>query len=201
MNEKYDLKICIMKKTALLFLCVFTSLLAAAQNKGYEKSVEITGGIGVDDMQKFTAGVSMVNGYRFNKYLYVGAGVGYEYLKGLYISSYINGNSRKSYDIRSLLKVYGRVKANLSDRKISPFLSIDLGASISLSSNSIKMANGFMLEPSVGADFRTSDNQSVYVMIGYNIQSYQYDYFAIWSEDGIQNEPAGKFALHVGLRF
>lgn len=192
---------------AILAMATLTSF---AQTRGYEKSVEATGGIGLDKYQKFTFGVSMVNGYRVNDYFFVGAGVGYEYLDGLYYSSYEYhsglGNSYHgtSDDVRNNIKLYGRLKANLTATKVSPFFAVDLGATIGLSSNEIKMANGFYFEPCFGCDFALSPKQAIYVMLGYNGQGYDYHAFDTTlgsTSDEMRHVLAGKFSIHLGFKF
>ena len=199
-----------MRKLLLSAIIAMASITAFAQNRGYEKSVEATGGIGLDKYQKFTFGVSMVNGYRVNDYFFVGAGVGYEYLDGLYYSSYEyrgglgNSYSGTSNDVRNNIKLYGRLKANLTATKVSPFFSVDLGGTIGLSSNSIKMANGFFFEPCFGCDFALSPKQAIYLMLGYNGQGYDYRAFDTTlgsTSDEMRHVLAGKFAIHLGFKF
>ena len=202
--------VCYMRKFFIITSLILTSVVSFAQNRGYEKSVEATGGIGLDKYQKFTFGVSMVNGYRVNDYFFVGAGVGYEYLDGLYYSSYEyrgglgNSYSGTSNDVRNNIKLYGRLKANLTAAKVSPFFSVDLGGTIGLSSNSIKMANGFFFEPCFGSDFALSPKQAIYLMLGYNGQGYDYRAFDTTlgsTSDEMRHVLAGKFAIHLGFKF
>ena len=77
-----------MKRIIIYALFAMASVTAFAQTKGFEKAVEATGGIGLDKYQKFSFGVNLVGGYRINDHFFVGAGAGYEYLDGLYYTSY-----------------------------------------------------------------------------------------------------------------
>lgn len=200
-----------MKKVYCFLLLFMTSIVVVGQNqvKGYEKSVEIKGSVGLDDQTDYAFGVSMVNGYRFNNYLYLGAGVGYEYLKGLYYRSYqYIGHSLSteydSKDVRNIIQLYARVKANFTRAKISPFASVDLGNSFSLGSSSIKMANGFFFEPAIGCDFRLNEKQTFYCSLGYNHQRYEYDFFNLTygsTEHKMQKKPSGTLCVHLGLFF
>ena len=186
------------------------SISAFAQNKGFEKAVEATGGIGLDKYQKFSFGVNFVGGYRINDYFFVGAGAGYEYLDGLYYTSYeYHSGAGNSYhgtsnDVRNNIKVFGRVKANLTATKVSPFFAVDLGANFGLSSNEIKMANGFYFGPCFGCDFALTPKQAIYVMLGYN--GIGYDYKAFYTTLGsagseMRHVFAGKFSIHLGFKF
>jgi hypothetical protein len=64
-----------MKK--ILFIVCLTVLCGTtlAQNKGFEKAIEVNGGIGLDDYTNYSFGVNFVGGYRFNDTFFVGAGL------------------------------------------------------------------------------------------------------------------------------
>lgn len=197
-----------MRIIILSVIAVLASVSLFAQ--GYEKSIEANVGIGLDNCQKFTFGLSMINGYRINDYFFIGAGVGYEYLDGLYYHSYeykgsvVGSSNYDSYDVRNNIQAFARVKANLTNTKVSPFLSGDVGYTVGLSSNEIKMANGLFFQPSFGCDIRLSDKQTIYVMLGYNGQNYNYRWFDNTlgsTEDKTLTKLAGKFAIHVGFIF
>ena len=199
-----------MKKLLLCAIFALASICTFAQNRGFEKSVEATGGIGLDKYQKFTFGVNFIGGYRFNDYFFIGAGAGYEYLDGLYYTSFeYHSGAGNSYhgtsnDVRNNIKVFGRLKTNLTSTKVSPFFAVDLGANIGLSSNEIKMANGFYYEPAFGCDFAISPKQSVYLMLGYNGIGYDYEAFDTTLGSAgyeMRHALAGKLAIHIGFKF
>lgn len=187
------------------------SVSTMAQNRGYEKSIEVMGAVGLDARSDYAFGVSMVNGYRFNNYLYLGVGVGYEYLNGLYYHSYQYGGKysvSSSYDSKStqnIIQLYARVKANFTNAKISPFASFDIGNSFNLNSTKeIKMAHGLFFEPAIGCDFRLNDKQTLYVSLGYKYQQYEYEFInTSYGSAGheLEKKPAGSFNVHVGLKF
>ena len=200
----------IMRKVLLVIACLL--LLhgnVSAQNKGFEKAIEVNGSVGLDNYTKYTFGANFIGGYRFNDSFYIGAGVGYTYLEGLYYSSYeyvgkYYSKEYDSYDVRSNLQVFVRTKLNLSSTKVSPFVMIDLGGTFGLSSNEIKMANGFMYEPAIGVDFKINETQTVYAMLGYKGQQYQYNYFNLTygnTSDEMLKENSGSFCFHVGFKF
>ena len=73
----------IMKKFLLVIACLL--LLhgnVSAQNKGFEKAIEVNGSVGLDKCTKYTFGANFIGGYRFNDSFFIGAGVGYTYLEG-----------------------------------------------------------------------------------------------------------------------
>lgn len=199
-----------MKRTFLLAFALLLGIASYAQNSGYEKSVEINGAFGLDDYQKYTFGIGMVNGYRINDNLYLGVGIGYEYLKGMYYKSYeyvggITGSKKyDSYDIRNNVQLFGRIKANLTSSNVSPFLSVDLGYNVGLGGNEIKMANGLFYEPAFGIDFKLDEKQSIYFMIGYNGQNYEYKFYNLTlgsAGNDTEKKTAGKLSLRLGFVF
>lgn len=199
-----------MKKILIFAFALILGAASYAQNSGYEKSIEINGGFGLDDYQNYTFGIGMVNGYRLNDNFYLGLGLGYEYLKGLYLKSYeyiggfIGSKSSVSDDIRNNIQIFGRIKANLTNSNVSPFLSCDLGYNAGLSGNDIKMATGLFYEPAFGIDFKMSNEQTMYFTIGYNSQNYEYKFFNLTlgnSGHETENVKAGKLSLRLGFKF
>lgn len=196
-----------MKKVlSITFAILFASCtLSFAQSKGYEKSIEVNGGVALDEMSKFSFGVSMINGYRINEHLFIGALLGYEYFDALYLSSYEGkGDSYKSYDPKNLLKIGARVKANLSKGKVSPFLSFDLGGGIQVARTEHYPATGLYLEPAFGVDFKLQDKQAVYVMLGYHAQNNRYGRFNLTSSNPGSSDSkvmAALFDIRLGFKF
>lgn len=198
-----------MKK--ILFIACLTVLCGTtlAQNKGFEKAIEVNGGIGLDDYTNYSFGVNFVGGYRFNETFFVGAGLGYSYLDGLYYSHYEylglgNSINYDSYDARSNVQVLARAKVNLTKSKVSPFILVDLGGTFGLTSNDIKMANGLIYEPAFGVDINISNEQSVYIMLGYKGMQYQHKAFnTTYGDAGVElrKGTTGNFCVHIGFKF
>lgn len=192
--------------TSIVFAILFASCaISFAQSKGYEKSIEANGGVALDKTSKFSFGVSMINGYRFNEHFFVGALVGYEYFEALYLHTYqYKSDSYWSYTPKNLLKIGARVKANLSKGKVSPFLSFDLGGGIQVARTDYYPATGLYIEPAFGVDFKLQEKQSVYVMLGYHAQNNRSGYFNLTPSDTSQSESqsmAALFDIRVGFKF
>ena len=185
---------------SVIFVCTTN-----AQTKGFEKSIEANVGIGLDKYTNYSFGVNFVGGYRANDIFYIGAGLGYRYLDGLYYSNYGGKNDTyKSYDGRSNLNLFARAKINLSRNKVSPFISIDLGGIFGLTSNSIKMANGLLYEPAIGCDIKLKGKQKFYIALGYQGFNYTYKYFNTSYGNTYQETTkrmVGEFSIHLGLCF
>ena len=198
-----------MKKICLIIGMILCCGTGFAQDKGFEKAIEVNGGVGLDDCINYTFGANFIGGYRISPSFFVGAGLGYTYIDGLYYKSYeyINKGESLSYnsiEARSNLQAFVRAKYNLTKSNVSPFLLVDLGGTFGLTSNKIKMANGFMYEPAFGVDFKIKNEQTIYVMLGYKGTQYQYKYFnTTYGDSGVelQKKTAGTFCIHLGFKF
>lgn len=199
----------------LVALMIATISVTNAQSKGYEKSIELHGGIGLDNYSKYGLGISMINGYRFSDHFYLGAGVGYKCMNSLYYTSsnYVGDRYtgyHESFDSRNLIQLYARAKANLSKGKISPFLQFDVGGSLDVNSNNgAGTAGGLIIEPAFGVDFKTQDPKTaIYFSIGYNMQGMSYrkwdlnpDVVGTSAGDVMKNGLAGQLTFRVGFKF
>lgn len=192
-----------MKKFLFVASLLFACSTAFAQNKGYEKSIEFNAGVGLNN-SKYSFGLTMINGYRFNDHLFLGAGVGYEYLNALYMHTYRRGSSSSSYDSKSLIKLGLRAKGNLSKGNISPFLSFDFGGALQVGSNAeYSSATGIYYEPAFGVDFKFGESKNeLYIMLGYHSQSNKYEYFNFSDiENSTKRANAHLFDIKVGFKF
>ena len=198
-----------MKKIFLIIGMIFCCGTGFAQEKGFEKAIEANGSVGLDDCINYTFGANFIGGYRISPSFFIGAGLGYTYIDGLYYKSYEHigkgeSMSYNSIDARSNLQAFARVKYNLTKSNVSPFLLVDLGGTFGLTSNKIKMANGFLYEPAFGVDFKIKNEETIYVMLGYKGTQYQYKYFnTTYGDSGIelQKKTAGAFCIHLGFKF
>lgn len=162
-----------MKKHILLSVFMFLSIVSFAQQKESKYQGEIQAGYaygsGGSDIDH--AGVSMINGIRFNDYLYTGIGVGVDYY-------YQNRTSFIS------LPVFVNVKGYLPiSGKTSLFASLDCGYSIGLKNEKDTQGDGygyytyksqisgFLITPSIGASFKISENKAVNLSLCYNTQN------------------------------
>lgn len=194
-----------MFKAIATFAMVIISVTSFAQTKGYEKSIELHGGIPIDNNSKFGIGLTMMNGYRFNDHFYLGAGAGYEYFSALYSSSreYIgHGNSLKDKDYygKSMIRLFGRVKANLTKTKVSPYFAGDIGYSIDLNANEWGSTSGLMFEPQFGIDFKLPENIGLYFAVGFRGQQNSYTAFDL-TLGSSGSEKRKYLAEQIGIKF
>ena len=191
--------------TILATLLCSVSLMA--QNKGYEKALEIFGGPGLSDDSKYSIGVDIINGYRANETFFIGGGIGFKYAECRYYHSYSSILGEKDvYDSRDhkyLIPVFARAKVNLTKTNVSPFVAADLGWTFDVGQNPNKNIEGFFAEPQLGLDLNL-DGLGMYFIAGVNIQNYHYTYFSITSRDSYQEDKGymiGTLNFKVGFRF
>ena len=195
-----------MKRIACIFATLVMALSLNAQSKGYEKSIEVFGGPGLNKLTKYQIGISMVNGYRINDYFYAGVGAGFRFQESRYMYSFGPGD-KFDYDSREpryIIPLYARVKANLTKTSISPFFIADIGGNIDVGMVEYKTIQGFFFEPQFGVDIDLTDPISLYLAIGANIAKAKYYSFDFYDTNSIQDEYRGlasSLVFHVGIKF
>lgn len=202
-----------MKKELLILSFIFMMMAlpfcAQAQNKGYEKSIELNGGIPIDKYSKYSLGITMMNGYRFNDFFYLGAGVGYEYFNALYYTSYEYigwgySDDYSSYYGKNMLRLFARVKVNLTKTKVSPYFAGDIGYAIDFNTNEYATTSGLMFEPQFGIDFKLPENIGLYIAVGYRGQQNNYNRHVLtYGETGSSKENvlAELIDIKFGIKF
>lgn len=194
-----------MRKIIVVCFFALSSLLASAQNGGYEFSADATGSIGLSNKSKYNVGVSIINGYRINEKFAVGLGVGFRYAETLY---YYSEDSKlgnyESRDNKFLLPIFLSAKFNFTEGGISPFIIGDLGYTFDLGQNENKNLEALFVEPIIGVDFK-SGKSTWFLGLGVNVQQHHYQHFHIssvtMSGDRRVNDVALTLALHFGLQF
>lgn len=192
----------------LRFFSILAALLCSvsmmAQNKGYEKALELFGGPGLSDDSKYSLGVDFVNGYRANETFFIGGGVGFKYAECRYYHSYMGkDDTYDSRDNKYLIPVFARAKVNLTKTNVSPFIAADLGWTFDVGQNPNKNIEGFFAEPQLGLDFNLG-GLGMYLNAGVNIQNFHYTYFTITDrETGDENISymIGTLNIKFGVRF
>lgn len=190
-----------MKKALIICTMLISAFVANAQTAGYEKSVEIFGGPGFNSSSKYQLGISMVNGYRMNEHLYLGAGVGFRLQEALYYKTYLfDSKGTDSRISRYIIPLYARVKANLTKSSVSPYLCADLGGNIDVGQVKKKNVQGFFFEPQFGVDIDLDELTSLYLAIGVNVAKTKYD---VYRKLDVYNckVNATTLAFHLGFRF
>lgn len=128
--------------------------------RGYLGMINLGYGFGVGKESKGIdfAKFDLINGYQFNPFLYAGFGTGIKY--------YFHESQ-----FSSVIPMFADIRAHFTDYIISPFLAIDLGYSLEETTKFHGL--GFMINPSIGATFKTGRTVAVNFGIGYLLQKYQ----------------------------
>lgn len=161
-----------MKKLFLMLAMMLPMLVFAQQ--GFDASVKVVGGIGVDDCKNKSFGAEAVFGYRFNEYFRLGVGTGISWCDLLFEEeSYGYDEYRES---EAYVPLFVNGKANFLKSGISPYFSLNVGYSFLIPfSDYAEHANlGAMVNPAFGVDFPLSKG-SLFAEIGYKYQSMSFD--------------------------
>ena len=148
-----------MKK--FLFFCVMCICTQFSFAQRYEGNIGASYGFGLNDNVN-NMGVTTEHGYRFNNYLFVGAGVGFVKLEQI---------EDIELDI-AYIPLYLNIKGYIwNNRKITPFASFDVGMAL-------REDGGLLITPAIGCSYRLGRRHGLSLSIGYNrvkIHNYAYN--------------------------
>ena len=185
-------KVYIKRIIAFTLATVFTVVIAHAQTvikepKQIDFSFDYSLGYstGIGKLKNNTTTFAGIFGAKSNRFF---AGIGV----GVGVSNAIRFNTiEEELRLGSILfPIYANVKLNLNDKIISPFLSLSAGYTfdfvrdvevISMMANGTVLRNndklshpGFMIQPNVGVDFKILEWGSIYLLLGFNMQQFEY---------------------------
>ncbi|MCR5710673.1 MAG: hypothetical protein K6G79_09365 [Bacteroidales bacterium] len=213
-----------------LLLGAVTTGTATAQTRGFEFGVDAKGGIGVGKCRfvhgenqqgkvataAYLAGADAFGGWRFNDYLFLGAGVGFRYSKALgmyYINDDRSPYSEKRYEEHidfarmGQFGAFARGKANFTAGSCSPFVMGDIGYYFATKKYPDRMA-GLFFEPAVGCDFRFAGMPVLSLSVGFHCQKTAYDsiYMLVENLDFINDRTvetvfAKLLTINLGITF
>ncbi|MCM1531773.1 MAG: hypothetical protein NC048_04445 [Bacteroides sp.] len=135
--------------------------------RGFAKSVEVS----ASALPKDVANVSLVmlNGYRFNKYIFIGGGIGITYLYEKDVWEY-GGNKEVDIDHSVGIPVFFRAKFNFTNKRVSPFFGVDLGVALLWDVDHEYSYDyvdpRFIFRPHIGLDINVSEKIKPYIMVG-----------------------------------
>lgn len=135
---------------------------AEVPGRGFCKALEITADV-LPSPKVFDVSLVMINGYRFNKIIFLGGGIGVSYLQGdTWDYDYDEEYSDKYVGI----PVFLRAKFNFSKKKVSPYFGVDLGGALLWSTRDAYLGGAFIFRPHIGLDINVNDNIKPYIMVG-----------------------------------
>ncbi len=128
------------------------------KSKGYMGIIEANVGYGLTEKSagsEMGAGrlqATLINGYKFNPYFYLGLGTGVNY--------YLSHENNLS------VPLYGHMRVDFMDQNTTPYLALNLGANVAVKDQSTNF-NGLLAEVALGVSFRVSDLNCVYLGLCY----------------------------------
>jgi len=133
------------------------SVSSTGLKKGYRGIVEL------GTLIPFGMGVHVINGYQFNPYVSLGAGVGLDVY----------------FDDGLTLPLFADLRINFLDKRVSPYIAFDIGYTFRLTG--LDYGNGLLFLPISGARFKLSDKYALNVGLGLGVQGNKsqiyYDYY------------------------
>lgn len=135
--------------------------------KGYEGIVEFGYGAKSGKYGLDVAKLNVINGYRINKMLFVGGGIGLRMFTQ-------NGSS--------MIPVFADVRASFTEKSVSPYASFSAGMAFN-TSYGFKDA-GFLFNPEIGIQFNKNKDFLFHISIGYDMQQMK---FPVIHADGLNS--------------
>ena len=126
-------------------------------NTGYRGIIDFGYGVAAGYDSEGRIEISTAHGYQFNKYLFAGVGIGFNYFH-----YYDEFNVPIFADLRGTLPI--------NNTKIAPYVDMRIGYSLG-------DYEGFYFSPSVGVRFGIGKDAGISFSIGYELQNYNYDYY------------------------
>ena len=153
---------------------------APTRNSGLQFSME--GGVGMGAHSLFRGGGALVLSYKLNPHVSAGLGYGPGFIK--VSRKELRNSSNYEHDQRGVFHtIFLRGQYRLTDKRLSPFASADLGLRLydftnlfstvpwSFDRKPDSKKNGFLFAPAVGASLRTTNNSYLELKVGYNLTS------------------------------
>ena len=158
---------------------------------------------GVDTYKNSFYGANFIVDYVFNPSLAAGVGVGIGGADILY-SQY---NGTDSRDAATLMPLFADLKYKFNPEGVSPYLRIDAGYNVALSSNID--SPGFFALPSIGVSFPLTKGE-FQIQVGYKYQRFQYKWWHMsnsssinpfYSNSATEKTSSNEIQLSIGFSF
>ncbi|MDP2693095.1 MAG: hypothetical protein Q8O88_05660 [bacterium] len=133
--------------------------------------------------------MNIINGGQISPYFFIGGGTGIRY----YFDDY--------FDDAVLVPVFVHARANILDKKISPYFALSLGYTFNASYDFEGV--GLLVSPSTGVTFNVSERVALNVGLSYEMQSMEfYDYYDYnYGYGSNYRENSGALSIDFGLSF
>ncbi|MBQ2424823.1 MAG: hypothetical protein II262_08505, partial [Alistipes sp.] len=106
-----------------------------------------------DDNSSVGVGAEVINGYSFNKWFMLGAGVGANLMpyKGY----------KNEQVIEALIPIFVHTRFNILDRRVTPFFSLSIGGGILVDNYNKGASSSIYLDPKLGVAVRLKSGKMV----------------------------------------
>ncbi len=157
-------------------------------------------------------GVSYIGGYRFNPYIFLGVGAGLNFSLGTPDKSKLDLPFCRPTTLN--VPIYIHFKANFTKSNWSPYASMSIGGRLSETMYKdcgdgfgfFYNQSGFLGDLSFGVDRKVTEKLSLYLGIGYKVESFLYVEMSksnntAYAEFVQGNKLLHGFSIHIGLSF
>ena len=169
----------------------------------------------------FRGGLDYIAGYRFNRWLYAGVGLGLSFEDGDdYYYYYDYDDIRPEFTVP--LYLHAKAYINLANKRYAPFFALSTGVNIA-SSVEVKYydywySNGrynsvtyfdkynptnIFVEPAIGFDYRLTSKISAYLQLGLNVHSVSYmnTFSTVEEKVDCENDAECDMSIKLGFVF
>ncbi len=154
---------------------ILSPMLSGSAN--YRGFVDVTGTVGVGPDRVGFAGISTTQGFQYNNWFFMGAGLGIDVAHSANYEG-MDGGSMKTVGTQAMLPIFSDFRFNIgTGTSAGVFIDLKLGAAWflgdgHLSAGNVQMGHGaqFLMRPSVGMRFPISANSKQAFNVGVTYQ-------------------------------
>ncbi len=147
-------------KRLFLFIVLLASVAFSAEaqeyryaKRGYFGTANVSYILWDDFISPIGVGAEVINGYAFNKWFMLGAGVG------------ANMMSYKGYEnecvVEAVIPIFIHARFNILDRRVTPFFSLGVGGGILVDNYNSGVASALYLDPKLGVAVRLANGRMI----------------------------------------
>lgn len=196
-----------MKKLLFAVLLVLSTVTSYAQNieKGYHGFADVGYCAYISQIDPSTIEVTTSHGYQFNPYLFLGAGVGFDFT-GETKWGDVSGHPYNKRDSKVDIPVFFNARANFTKTRFIPFVDAKVGAYVT-EGNGIyanaaigcrySFGNNMGISLSVGCEARKVTVKQLNMTTGNKYNNYNYSFYYTDRE----NEPVDGVVIKMGFDF
>lgn len=151
--------------------------------RGFQQFVEVSPKIDLWNCEKGHTGINYIGGWRFNNWLFVGAGTGLEFAHNVahgakqyigeslvtYGSNFYDSLNMEGYGSMNLISVplYAHIRTYYMRTAWAPYSSVSIGGRLA------PKDSGIYFDFSTGVDYRVNDKMHAYLSIGFWLSKFR----------------------------